>query len=103
MFYSDLDSDGDFDAIVEVFFCEKRSCHPTTGWSELIVYLRGKKGYSFAASKGYDIYGKINSIIQSRIYMDIYGFDEDDPQCCPRIKGQEILRLKGKRLVKVKN
>lgn len=100
-FYDDLDSDGDFDAIVEVFFCEKSSCHPTTRWSELIVYLNNNNDYIFAASKGFSLFGKVNSIKDGKIFVDVYGLEENDPQCCPRLLGKEIYELRKNKLVKV--
>ncbi len=102
IFYSDINGDGEFDAIVEMFFCEKINCHPTTNSSELVVYLNNNGIYSFAASKGFSLYGKINSIEDGKIYIDVYGLDEDDPQCCPQIKRSETYSLKNKRLIKVK-
>lgn len=102
IFYSDLDEDGDFDAIVEIFFCEESSCHPTTNWSELVVYLRNENSYAFAASKGFSLFGKINSIKDNKIQIDIYGLDEDDPQCCPLLKSKEVYKLTGSKLQKVK-
>jgi hypothetical protein len=102
IFYDDLDNDGDFDAVVEIFFCEESNCHPTTSWSELIVYLRNNDNYSYVASKGFSLFGKINSIKNGKIYIDVYGLDEDDPQCCPQIKNKEIYKLSKEKLVKVK-
>ncbi|MGC2236130.1 MAG: VCBS repeat-containing protein [Pyrinomonadaceae bacterium] len=102
VFYNDLDGDGEFDAVVEMFFCERTSCHPTTNSSELVVYLNKKGSFTFIASKGFSLYGKINSIEDGKIRVDIYGLDEDDPQCCPQLKRSEIYSLKNNKLVKVK-
>ena len=46
IFWADINDDGEFDAIVEIFFCERTSCHPTTNSSEVVVFLN-KKGTSF--------------------------------------------------------
>jgi hypothetical protein len=101
-FHSDVDGDGDFDAVVEIFFCEYESCHPTTNSSRLVVFLNDKGAYRFAADRGFVLYGKINSIEDAKISVDIYSLDEDDPQCCPQLKRNEIYSLKGTRLIKVK-
>ena len=103
IFYNDIDDDGDFDAVVELFFCESGSCHPTTNSSELVVFLNKKGVFSFAASKGFSLYGKINSIEAGKIYIDVYSLDEDDPQCCPELKRSEVYSLKGNKIVKIKN
>jgi hypothetical protein len=102
IFYNDIDNDGDFDAIVELFFCESGSCHPTTNSSELVVFLNKKGVFSFAASKGFSLFGKINSIEDGKINIDIYSLDEDDPQCCPELKRSEVYLLKGNKLIKSK-
>lgn len=101
-FYSDLDNDGDFDAVAELFFCEKLNCHPTTKSSELIVYLNNNGKFNFVASKRFSLFGKINSIEDGKIYIDVYSLDEDDPQCFPELKKREIYTLKSKKLVTVK-
>lgn len=102
IFFSDLDGDGDFEAIAELFFCEKSNCHPTTKSSELVIYLNDNGKYSFVASKGFSLFGKVNSIEDGKIKIDVYSLDEDDPQCCPEIKRKEIYALKNKKLVKIK-
>ena len=100
-FNADVNGDGEFDAIVEIFFCETGSCHATTNSSELVVFLNNNGSYRFAASKGFRLFGKINSIEDGVIFVDIYSLDEDDPQCCPELKESEAYSLKGNRLVKV--
>jgi hypothetical protein len=102
-FYADVNGDGVFDAIVEIFFCETVSCHATTNSSELIVFLSKSGNYRFAASKGFRLYGKINSIEDKVIYVDVYDLEEGDPQCCPEKKRSEAYFLKGNRLVQVPN
>jgi len=100
-FNADVNGDGEFDAIVEIFFCETGNCHPTTKSSELVVFLNNNGSYRFAASKGFSLFGKINSIEDGIIYVDVYDLDEDDPQCCPELKRSEAYSFKGSRLVKV--
>jgi hypothetical protein len=102
IFFSDLDGDGDFEAIVELFFCEKSSCHSTTNSSELVIYLNDNGKYSFLASKGFSLFGKVNSIEDGKIKIDVYSLDKNDPQCCPELKRKEIYALKNKKLVKIK-
>jgi hypothetical protein len=102
IFYNDLDSDGEFDAIVELFFCERSSCHSTTNSSELVVFLLNRKGFTFSASKSFSLFGKVNSIKDRKIQIDVYDLDEDDPQCCPELKRHETYVLKNNKLVKVK-
>jgi hypothetical protein len=101
-FNADVNGDGEFDAIVELFFCETVSCHSTTKSSELVVFLNNGGNYRFAASKGFRLFGKINSIEDGVIYVDVYDLDEGDPQCCPEIKRSEAYSLKGSRLVKAR-
>jgi hypothetical protein len=101
-FNSDVDGDGDFDAVVEIFFCEYDSCHPTTNSSKLVVFLNNNGTYRFAADKGFVLYGKINSVEDDKIYVDVYSLEEDDPQCCPQLKRSEAYSFKGNRLVKAK-
>ena len=97
-----MNGDGEFDAVVEIFFCETENCHPTTKSSELVVFLNKKGNYQFVASKGFTLFGKINSIDDGVIRVDIYDLGEDDPQCCPELKRSESYSLKGKRLIKVR-
>jgi hypothetical protein len=99
-FNADVNSDGDFDAIVEMFFCETENCHPTTKSSELVVFLNNSGNYRFAASRGFSLFGKINSIEDGVIYVDVYDLEEGDPQCCPELKRSEAYSLKGSKLVK---
>lgn len=99
-FNDDIDGDGDFDAIVELFFCEYNSCHPTTNSSKLVVFLNNKGIYQFAADKTFVLYGKINSIEDGKIYVNIYGLEGDDPQCCPQLKRGETYSLKENKLIK---
>lgn len=101
-FNADVNGDGEFDAIVEMFFCETENCHSTTKSSELVVFLNNNGNYGFAASKGFSLFGKINSIEDGIIHVDVYDLDEDDPQCCPEIKRSEAYSLKGSKLVKVR-
>lgn len=100
-FNADVNGDGKFDAIVEMFFCEIDSCHPTTKSSELVIFLNNKGSFRFAASKGFSLFGKINSIKDKIIYVDVYDLDEDDPQCCPNLKRSEEYFLKGSKLIKI--
>ncbi len=101
-FNADVNGDGEFDAVVEMFFCETENCHPTTKSSELVVFVNDNGTYRFAASKGFSLFGKINSIEDGIIYVNVYDLDEGDPQCCPEIKRSEAYSLKGNRLVKVR-
>lgn len=101
-FNSDVDGDGDFDAVVEIFFCEHESCHPTTNSSKLAVFLNNNGAYRLATDKDFVLYGKINSVEDGKIYVDIYSLDEDDPQCCPQLKRSEVYSFKGNKLVKVR-
>lgn len=100
-FRSDVDGDGDFDAVVEIFFCEYESCHPTSNSSKLVVFLNDKGTFRFAADRGFVLYGKINSVDDAKIYVDIYGLDQDDPQCCSQLKRNEAYSFKGNRLIRV--
>ncbi len=101
-FNADMNGDGEFDAIVEIFFCETGNCHPTTRSSELVIFLNNNGIYQFVASKGFSLFGKINSIEDGVIRVDVYDLDEGDPQCCPELKRIELYSLKGNRLVKVR-
>jgi hypothetical protein len=100
-FNADVNGDGEFDAVVEMFFCEINNCHPTTKSSELVIFLNNKGSFRFAASKGFSLFGKINSIEDKIIYVDVYDLDEDDPQCCPNLKSSEEYFLKGSKLIKI--
>ncbi len=102
-FNSDLDGDGDFDAVVEIFFCEYESCHPTTNSSKLVVFLNNNGTYRFSAERSFTLYGKINSVDEGKITVGVYDLEEDDPQCCPELKRFETYSFKNGRLVKVKN
>jgi hypothetical protein len=101
-FNADVNGDGEFDAIVEMFFCETENCHATTKSSELVVFLNNNGSYQFAASKGFSLFGKINSIEDGIISVDVYDLEEGDPQCCPELKRNEAYSLKGNRLVKAR-
>ena len=101
-FNSDVDGDGDFDGIVEMFFCEYDNCHPTTSSSRLAVFLNTGGSYRLAVDKSFVLYGKINSVDDGTINIDVYDLDGDDPQCCPEIKRFEKYRYKANRLIKVK-
>ena len=102
IFNADMNGDGEFDAVVEIFFCETGNCHPTTKFSELVVFLNKNGKYQFVASKGFRLYGKINSIADGVIRIDVYDLDEGDPQCCPELKRIEFYSLRGNRLTKVR-
>ncbi|HRH40075.1 MAG TPA: hypothetical protein PKY82_00420 [Pyrinomonadaceae bacterium] len=101
-FFSDIDGDGDFDAVTEIFFCESSSCHPTTQVSKLVVFTNQNNKFTLLTDKTFRVYGKINSINKGKIRIDVYGFGEDDPQCCPSLQRQESFILKGKTLVKTR-
>lgn len=102
IFYSDVDDDGDFDAVVEVFFCEKTSCHPTTQSSKLAIFINDKKKYKMTANTNFSLFGKINSVNKSKIRVDVYGLDGDDPQCFPTLKRSEVYEFKNNKLIKSK-
>jgi hypothetical protein len=102
-FYSDVDSDGDFDALVEIIFCEYSNCHPTTQSSKLAVFLNSGNSYRFAVDREFTLFGKINSIKENKIKIDVYTLDEGDPQCCPELKRSETYQYKQNKLVKIKN
>lgn len=101
-FFADVDGDGDFDAVTEIFFCESSNCHPTTQVSKLVIFINQNNKYSFLTDKTFRVYGKINSINNGRIKVDVFGFGEDDPQCCPSLQRQESFILKGRILVKTR-
>ena len=94
IFWADINDDGEFDAIVEIFFCERTSCHPTTNSSVVVVFLNKKGKFTFGASKGFSLFGKINSIENGKIKVDVYDLDEGDPQCCPELKRHETYSFK---------
>ncbi len=102
VFYGDLNNDGQFDAVVELFFCERTSCHPTTNSSELVVYSNRQGKFTFAAFKRFSLFGKINSVEDGKIFIDVYGLDEDDPQCCPQLKRSEVYSLRNNKLIRVR-
>ncbi len=54
-FNSDVDGDGDFDAVVEILSCEYDSCHPTTNSSKLVVFLNNNGTYRFAADNDFKV------------------------------------------------
>ncbi|MBC7899705.1 MAG: hypothetical protein H7070_06590 [Saprospiraceae bacterium] len=103
VFWADINDDGEFDAIAEIFFCERTSCHPTTNSSEVVVFLNKKGKFTLGGSKGFSLFGKIHSVENGKIKVDVYDLDENDPQCCPELKRHETYSFKSNRLLKVKN
>lgn len=102
IFNADVNGDGEFDAVVEIFFCETGNCHATTKSSELVVFISNNGVYQFTASKGFSLFGKINSIEDRIISIDVYDLEEGDPQCCPDLKRNEVYMLKGSKLIKAR-
>lgn len=111
IFYSDVDHDGDLDAVVELSFCESRSCNPTTESSNLAVFLKNRRGYRFVAGKTFikfnednsiEMMGKITSVKKGKIYVDVYGCEVDDVVCLPRLLYRAIYSLERNRLVLVR-
>lgn len=91
--YSDVDNDGDLDAVVELSFCQSPGCDPITQSSNMAVFLKSKGAYQFASGKTFikynrdsstEVIGKIKSIKKGKIYVAIYGCTVDDTTCLPR-------------------
>jgi hypothetical protein len=106
-FNSDVDDDGDFDAVVEIFFCEYSECHMTTKSSKLAVFLNNDGVYHFTAEVSFTekvsaLYGKINSVEGGKVAVDIYDIPEGGPQCCPELERFETYLFKKDRLIKVR-
>lgn len=102
-FYSDLDHDGDSDAIIELSFCELRRCGQTTQTSNLVVFLKSKGRYRFAADVGFlkfrednsiEMTGKVESVRSRKIYVTVYGCEVDDEVCLPKYLYRAIYSFK---------
>jgi hypothetical protein len=112
IFYSDVDHDGDLDAVVELAFCKAQDCHPITQSSNMAVFLNNHGSYRFVAGKTFikfnednsiEAIGKIRSIKNGQIRVDIYGCEVDDPVCLPKFLYREAYFLKRNRLVRVRS
>jgi hypothetical protein len=112
IFYSDLDNDGDLDAIVELYFCESQRCEPATQSSNVAVFRKDQGGYRFAAGKTFvkfrddnsiELMGKIKSVKNRKIYFAVYGCEVDDPVCLPRFLYRAIYSFERNKLVHVRS
>lgn len=101
---ADLNKDGIGDKVAELDFCEKDSCHNTTGQTDVVIFF-GKKGggFQFADARSFDISAKVQSISKNgRIQIMQVGYGDDDPSCCPSIKLKRIYNVVGSKLVEVR-
>lgn len=101
---ADLNKDGIGDKVAELDFCEKDSCHNTTGQTDVVVFL-GKKGggFQFADARSFDISATVKSISKSgRLQIEQTSYSSDDPSCCPSIKQKRTYNFVGSKLVEVR-
>jgi hypothetical protein len=81
---TDLDNDGDKDAVTVFSFCESLNCHTTTRYSYLVFFRND--GGNFTQVSAHDLqslYAVVKTISGNKIYLQTTNLKESDPHCCP--------------------
>ncbi len=88
---SDLNGDGDQDAVVLAEYCEKTSCHLTTTTMELMIFQgRPNNQFVHVETKSLPGVGATVKVYPSKlIEVKCTSFSETDAHCCP---SEEIIK-----------
>lgn len=101
-----MDNDGDQDAAIIIYFGPPNGGGGGSNAPTLVVFANDNGQFSFAA---YEDWGgeqvrnaNLKPVRNGKIYVETMSYSDQDPLCCPSIKGLKVYSLVGNRLVKSK-
>lgn len=100
--YSDIDKDGDQDAVVLLSFRESETGHVTTVSYKTVVFSNTNGQFDFTTDLQSEGLVDSWSVKDNTILISTVTWSTDDPSCCPSIKTKLAYTLQGNRLERVK-
>ena len=104
--FGDLDNDGNQDAAITIYFGPPNGGGGGSNAPTLAVFRNENGQFSFAANEAWGAeqvrYAEVKAIKDGKIYVETTSYSDQDPLCCPSIKGRKVYSLVGNKLAKSK-